>query len=93
MKKDLETEVTFVSNYINPVNRTFLIETKVNNIPDLKANMIATLQINDYHTDKAVLVPMNLIQSDGTESYVYVVRPKDNFNAAYKQKVEIGSSL
>jgi membrane fusion protein, multidrug efflux system len=92
VNKQLETEVTFVSKYINPVNRTFLIETKVTNLPDLKANMIAIIQINDYHSDKSVLVPMNVLQTDLSGSYVYVIRPKDKFSTAVKQPVIIGSS-
>jgi len=89
----VETEVSFVSNYINPINRTFLIETRINsNAPNLKANMIAIIQINDYHTDKAVLLPMNVIQNDNSGSYVYVIRPKDKFNAAFKQPITLGSS-
>lgn len=93
VNRQVETEVSFVSKYINPVNRTFLIETKINsNSPGLKANMIAIILINDYHADNAVVIPVNVIQSDLTGSYVYVARPKDTFNAVYKQPVEIGSS-
>jgi RND family efflux transporter MFP subunit len=93
IKKQVETEVSFVSNYINPVNRTFLIETKISNsAADLKANMIAIIQINDYHSDNAILVPMNVIQTDQVGSYVYVVRSKDKFSAAFKQPVVLGIS-
>jgi membrane fusion protein (multidrug efflux system) len=93
INKQVETKVDFVSQYINPVNRTFLIETDITDgIKDLKANMIAIIQINDYHSEKAVLVPMNVIQTDPVGSYVYVVRPKDRYNGAFKQPVEIGNS-
>jgi membrane fusion protein, multidrug efflux system len=93
IKKQLETNVDFVSKYINPVNRTFIIETRIpNGLEDMKANMMAIIQINDYHADKAILAPMNVIQTDQTGSYVYVVRPKDNYSAAFKQPVVIGNS-
>jgi membrane fusion protein, multidrug efflux system len=93
LNKQVEAEVSFVSKYINPVNRTFMIETKVtSNSPDLKANMIAILQINDYHSDNSILVPMNVIQTDNSGSYVYVTRTKDKYHAAYKQPVTIGNS-
>ena len=93
INKQIETKVDFVSKYINPVNRTFMIETKLpEGITDLKANMIAIIQINDYHTDKAIQVPMNVIQTDQVGSYVYVVRPKDKFQAAFKQPVTLGNS-
>jgi multidrug efflux pump subunit AcrA (membrane-fusion protein) len=54
--------------------------------------MIAVLQINDYHSDSSILVPMNVIQTDNTGSYVYVARNKENLNAAVKQPVVIGNS-
>jgi membrane fusion protein, multidrug efflux system len=93
VNKEVEAEVSFVSKYINPVNRTFLIEAKINSdISDLKANMIAIIQINDYHTDNAILVPMNVLQKDNSGSYVYVVRTKENVNTAEKQPVSIGNS-
>jgi membrane fusion protein, multidrug efflux system len=93
INKQIETKVDFVSKYINPVNRTFIIETKISDgIQDLKANMIAIVQINDYHTDNAIQVPMNVIQKDQSGSYVYVVRPKEKYNSAIKQPVIIGNS-
>ncbi|MEI6049845.1 MAG: efflux RND transporter periplasmic adaptor subunit [Bacteroidota bacterium] len=93
INKQVESKVFFVSKYINPVNRTFLIETKITDgLQDLKANMIAIIQINDYHSDNSILVPMNIVQTDQTGSYVYVVRPKDKFNTAFKQPVVIGNS-
>ena len=93
INKQIETKVDFVSKYINPVNRTFMIDTKLpNGIADLKANMIAIIQINDYHSEKAIQVPMNVIQTDPVGSYVYVVRQKDKFHAAFKQPVVLGNS-
>jgi membrane fusion protein (multidrug efflux system) len=93
LNKTVETKVSFVSKYINPVNRTFLIETSIaEGFQDMKANMIAIIQINDYHSDNSILVPMNVIQLDQTGSYVYVTRPKDQYNGAFKQPVEIGNS-
>jgi membrane fusion protein, multidrug efflux system len=93
IKKQVEAQVSFVSKYINPVNRTFLIEAKINdNSPDLKANMIAIIQINDYHSDNSILVPINIIQTDQAGSYVYLIHLKDKFNAAVKQPVVVGKS-
>jgi membrane fusion protein (multidrug efflux system) len=93
INKQFEAKVDFVSKYINPTNRTFMIETKLlNGIDDLKANMIAIIQINDYHAEKAIQVPMNVVQTDQIGSYVYVVRQKDKFHAAFKQPVVLGSS-
>jgi membrane fusion protein, multidrug efflux system len=93
INRQVETKVSFVSKYINPVNRTFIIETRIlDGMQDLKANMIAIIQINDYHSENAIEVPMNVIQTDVSGSYVYVMRSKDSYNAAFKQPVVIGNS-
>jgi membrane fusion protein, multidrug efflux system len=93
INKQIVAKVDFVSKYINPVNRTFIIETKLlDGIENLKANMIAIIQINDYHSENAVQVPMNVVQTDNAGSYVYVVRSKDKYNAAFKQQVVLGNS-
>ena len=93
IKSQIETKVDFVSKYINPVNRTFIIETKVpESIHFMKANMIAIVQINDYHSDNAIQLPMNVIQTDTEGSYVYLIGKKNNYAAALKRQVEIGNS-
>jgi membrane fusion protein (multidrug efflux system) len=90
---EIETRVDFVSRYINPLNRTFTVES---NIPDkhpgMKANMIAVVRINDYHSENAIQIPVNVIQTDENGSYVYVVREKDNYSSAAKQPVVIGNT-
>jgi membrane fusion protein (multidrug efflux system) len=93
INKNVAAKVNFVSKYINPVNRTFIMETNLlDGIENLKANMLAIIQINDYHVDNAIQLPMNVIQTDPTGSYVYVVRSKDKYSAAYKQPVVLGIS-
>jgi RND family efflux transporter MFP subunit len=93
IKAEVETKIDFVSKYINPINRTFMIETNIEDgIKNLKANMIAIIQINDYHTDNSLLIPMNVIQTDMAGSYVYVIHQKEKYNAARKQDVVLGNS-
>lgn len=92
INKELETKVDFASKYINPINRTFIIETRINeSVINFKANMVAIIQINDYHTDNAITIPMNVIQKDQAGSYVYVIRTKDNYSVAAKQPITLGN--
>ncbi len=93
LKKEINARINFVSRYIDPVNRTFTIESRIGEIfPGMKANMIAIIQINDYHSDQSISLPMNVIQTDKEGSYVYVVRGKDSYNGAFKQLVTIGNT-
>jgi RND family efflux transporter MFP subunit len=93
INQTVNAKVNFVSKYINPVNRTFIMEAKLlDGIENLKANMIAIIQINDYHNEKAIQLPMNVVQTDLNGSFVYVVRPKEKYSAAFKQPVVLGTS-
>lgn len=93
LKQQIDTRVDFVSSYIDPVNRTFSIECRIpTGLPGMKANMIAIVRINDYHSDSTIQIPMNIILTDMSGSYVYVVRNKDNYHGAFKQPVVIGNT-
>jgi RND family efflux transporter MFP subunit len=93
LKQQVEAEVDFVSSYIDPVNRTFEIETNIeNSLPGMKANMVAVVLINDYHSDNAIAIPMNVIMTDSNGSYVYVVREKDKYDGVFRQPVEVGKT-
>lgn len=91
LDSQVESVVDFVSGYIDPVNRTFQLETNIDNsLPGMKANMVAVVNVNDYHSDNSITIPMNVILKDLNGSYVYVVREKDKFTAAFRQPVVIG---
>lgn len=90
--KEVEAKVDFVSKYINPVNRTFIIESAIPAIENLKANMVAIIKVNDYHNPDAIKIPMNVILNDLSGTYVYKVQNDDAFNTAIKQEVTIGNS-
>lgn len=93
INREIESRIDFVSRYIDPVNRTFMVESRITHrFPEMKANMIAILRINDYHKETSIQVPINIIQTDLDGSYVYVVRKKDNYDGAFKQPVVIGST-
>ncbi len=93
LKQQIDTRVDFVSGYIDPVNRTFRIECRIpEGLPGMKANMISIVRINDYHSDNTIQIPMNIILTDLSGSYVYVVKNKDNYHGAFKQPVVIGNT-
>jgi RND family efflux transporter MFP subunit len=74
----LETQVRQVGDFINKANRTFRIEVGVPN-PDgyIKPNLTAKLRINDYSSEKALLIPQDVISEDANgQQYVYVLSEK-----------------
>lgn len=89
LKKEVTQRVDFCSKYINPINRTFQIVVRMNNLDkNLKANMIAVVKINDYRNEKAIVVPINVVQTDMNGNFVYVA----DSNLTIKRRVTIGDT-
>ena len=60
--REFEGEVKRVGNTINPNNRSFSIQIAVPNENGmLKANQIATLRLNDYTAENALIIPENAL--------------------------------
>ncbi len=88
--EEIATTVRQTGNYINPANRSFAIEVDVpNKNGRIKPNLTARLLINDYTSENAILIPLNVINenADG-EQYVYIASAKANTDIMLaKQKI------
>jgi RND family efflux transporter MFP subunit len=87
--------ISEVSNYISPDNRTFKIEIDLPNAAGMvKPNLMAKVEINDYHSEKAILVPQSLISenSEGSQ-YLYKANMSNNGKTANARKVIIETGL
>jgi RND family efflux transporter MFP subunit len=84
--------VTFASKYINPVNRTFLVEASLQNDDiEYRANMIAILRIKDYTNPSCIAIPQGFIQSSRTEgNFAYVVAREGGKKIARKKYLKTG---
>ena len=96
LNKDFKGKIRRVGNTINPNNRSFTIEVDVpNENGKIKPNQIATLKLNDYRAEKAVVVPENaLIKNAKGESVVFIVEKtgEENIGKAKRIIVETGYS-
>lgn len=90
LKKEVASRVMYVSKTINPTNRTFTVECA---LPaggaDYRANMIAVMKIIDYENPKALVVPVNLIQTAEDGEFV-LAADKNGSDKAVVRKVTIG---
>jgi RND family efflux transporter MFP subunit len=104
LKKEVEGVIDYSSKYINRTNRTFQVGVRLTSFDkDIKANMVAVLKIKDYSSPKAIVVPINAVQSDLKGYYVavakkngdgYVVEHKNvSTGETYKGLIEIVSGL
>ena len=82
-----------VGNVIDDASRTFRIEMKINNRQKtLKPNMYSTIQVNDFKTASAFVVPSVSIKQDIKGNYLYVATPEEGELKARKRYVETGLS-
>jgi len=85
-QKTIKTKIARLGNVINPANRTFKIELKIDNPGGkIKPNMVASIQVTDYENSHFT-VPAIIVKNDRKGEYVYVV---DN-NRAKKVYVKSG---
>jgi len=93
ISKNTRASVTQVGNFIDPNNRTFRVRIDLPN-PDgtIKPNMVAVLELRDYMSDKAIVVPSLVVKQDFRGSYTYIVNGSDSVQRAQKVYVKTGVS-
>ena len=88
LNQELEEQITFASKYINPTNRTFLVEVALpaTNLI-FRANMIAVLRIKDYSNPKAIAIPQNFIQISRDEGPFVFVAVEENGKKIARKRI------
>jgi membrane fusion protein (multidrug efflux system) len=88
---EIKDKIDFASKYINPINRTFTIEIKFNSGKNpLRANMVTVIKITDYSSPEAIVIPVNLVQSDNIGSFVFVSEMVNGKLVAKKRIIKQG---
>lgn len=93
--RQFEGEVKQVSSFINPNNRTFQVEVSIPNSDGLvKPNLIATVRLNDYSAENALVIPEDAIQTNSMgERVVYILQQEnDSIGVAQRVIIETGYS-
>lgn len=91
--KEIETKVHFTSKYINPVNRTFTTEVRLQ--PGelaYRANMLAVVKINDYSNPSTFVIPISLIKESSGGRYIYLAKEENGKLMARRQTIEVGGN-
>jgi membrane fusion protein, multidrug efflux system len=88
----MESVITTVGASIDPKTRSFTTEAKLPTNPLLRPNQNATMKILDYEAKGAVTVPVNVVQSDEKNKYVYVMEKTGDKKIARKKVVIVGEA-
>jgi RND family efflux transporter MFP subunit len=90
IKKSYSSSISFAGASINSNTRGFTVEAKLPVDPVLKPNMLALVRILDYKAPNSISVPVNIVQTDETGKYVYVMAVENGKKMARKKPVVIG---
>lgn len=90
--KTFNSTVKLSSQVINPSTRTFTIEAPIPG-GGTRPNSIASVRIKDYNAPNAIVIPVNLVQTDDKGKYVYVVeQDSKQRTVVVKKPVVVGES-
>ena len=91
LNREITTKISYVSNTINPNTRTFTAECSLPAEQAYRANMVAVMKIIDYQNPKAIVVPVNFIQTAEDGEFVMLAdKTGDKQAVARKAPVKQG---
>ena len=89
--KNISSTISLISQSIDPLQRGFVAEAKIPHDATLKPSQSAIVKILDYSADNVIVIPINVVQSDETGKYVYVLSKSSNGKStAHRVIVTIG---
>ncbi len=92
LNKTFNSTVKLSSQTINASTRTFTIEAAIPG-GGVRPNSIAAVRIKDYSAPNAIVIPVNIVQTDDKGKYVYVVEKDGKGRSiAVKKPVVVGES-
>jgi membrane fusion protein (multidrug efflux system) len=94
LNREYQTQVRQTGNFINPINRSFRIESPIPNSDEMiKPNLTCKLKVNDYSNPQALMVPLRIVKEDADgKKYIFKLNPTEK-NQVYLTKkvfVELG---
>jgi membrane fusion protein (multidrug efflux system) len=90
-KTNIPSSISLISQSVDANLRGFMAEAKIPSDGTLKPNQTAVMRIKDYSAANAIVIPVNMVQTDETGKYVFVFIKSSNGKAsAHKVPVVIG---
>ena len=90
IQKTINNKVNVLGNVIDPLSRSFFIESKLPIDKNFRPNLLAQVKIKDYEKKDAISIPVNLLQNDEKGKFVYVAVVEAGKMIARKKMVSTG---
>src|SRR6187455_373072 len=88
--QDVDAVISVTGASIASTTRAFFTEAKIKSYPGLRLNQVALVHIKDYSVPNAIIIPVNLVQSDESGKYVYAIVKEGEVMKARKKTVNVG---
>ena len=85
-----QQNIYLFGNVIDPLKRSFFIESKLPIDKNFRPNLLAQVKIKDYEKKDAISIPVNLLQNDEKGKFVYVAVIEGGKMIARKKMVTTG---
>ena len=90
-KVNIPSSISLISQSIDANLRGFMAEAKIPSDGLLKPNQTAIMRIKDYSATNAIVIPINMVQTDENGKYVFTMLKSSNGKTtAHKVPVIIG---
>lgn len=90
LNTSFNSTISLISETINATSRSFIAESKMPGIANIKPNQVAVVKILDHAAKDAIVVPVETVQTDEKGKYVFVLSQENGKNVAKKKGVTIG---
>lgn len=91
--KSITLPISSISRSIDAKDRVLNVFINIPGNKEIQPNMLCVTKLNDLSIDSALVVPINIVQNDGSGNYLYVAKENaDGKLVAKKTKVKAGES-
>lgn len=90
--KTIVGTVHVAGKVISTANRAFQVEIHIPNSPDIRANQVAVVKLQDYTASNVLTIPINTVESDETGKYVMLGVTDKGKTVAHKKTITIGQT-
>ena len=88
--KSFKTTIGRISQSVNAASVGFQAVCKIPSVAGLKPNMSASVKILSHSNARAIVIPVNIVQSDEKGKYVYLMAENEGKKIAKKVNVTLG---
>lgn len=90
INKSINSEVSLISETINVTSRSFIAESKIPSMPNVKPNQLAIIKILDHQAKNVIVIPVQTVQTDEKGKYVYTLSVENGKMIARKKNIQVG---